>query len=285
MRISFCLIVTLLPPKFRARQASRCKIDAMLDAAQQASRDQFEKQSDRYGKSHILVDTSDVAAGLEGLIFSQDATALDVATGGGHTAIYLAGLGLKVMAADISPAMLANAKKLAEERGFTIETCLHEAEKFPYADASFDLVTCRVAAHHFSDREAFLRETLRVLKPGGHFLLIDGSVPDGEPEAEEWIHQVEKFRDPSHGRFLSPSSWSALCAAAGLNVLRSETHPLKQPDLEWYFRTAATSPENREKVRSLVADAPNSARRVFSIGEEDGRVVWWWPRLSLLAKK
>lgn len=261
------------------------KLGLMLDAAQQASRDQFEKQSDRYGKTHILADTSDVAAGLEGVGFSSGATALDVATGGGHTALYLANLGLRVTAADISPAMLANARKLAEERGFFLETCLHEAEKLPYPDAAFDLVTCRVAAHHFSDREAFLRETVRVLKPGGYFLLIDGSVPDGEPEAEEWIHQVEKYRDPSHGRFLSPSAWQTLCDTAGLKVRGCQLQPLKQPDLEWYFQTAATSRENRKKVQSLVTAAPEPARRVFSLGEEDGKIVWWWPRLTLLAQK
>lgn len=257
----------------------------MLDATQQASRDQFEKQSDRYGKTHILADTSDVAAGLEGLKVPPGAAALDVATGGGHTAIFLAGLGWKVTAADISPAMLANAAKLASERGVLLKTSLHEAEKFPYSDAVFDLVTCRVAAHHFSDREAFLSEVARVLKPGGHFLLIDGSVPDGEPEAEEWIHQVEKFRDPSHGRFLSPAAWSALCQGAGLEVLRCATHPFKQPDLEWYFQTAATTPENQEKVRALLAAAPESAKRVFSLGTEEGKTVWWWPRLTLLACK
>lgn len=258
---------------------------AMLDAIQQASRDQFEKQSDRYGKSHILADTSDVAAGLEGLTFSPGAAALDVATGGGHTAVCLASLGLTVTAADISPAMLANAKKLAAERGFALETCLHEAEKLPYASETFEIVSCRVAAHHFSDRGAFLREVHRVLKPGGHFLLIDGSVPDGEPEAEEWIHQVEKLRDPSHGRFLSPAAWTARCEEAGLSVLRCETHPFKQPDLEWYFQTAATPPENRRKVLQLVRQAPESARRVFSLVEEDGKIVWWWLRLTLLARR
>src|SRR4249920_855389 len=164
-----------------------------LDPIQQAARDQFQKQSAKYGKSHILANTDDVAAALSGIEAPPGSAALDVATGGGHTALYLASRGFSVTAADISQAMLDSAKSLAIERGLSIETRLHEAEKFPYSEASFDLVTCRVAAHHFSDRDAFMREVTRVLKPGGHFLLIDGSVPDGEPVAEEWIHEVEKL--------------------------------------------------------------------------------------------
>ena len=222
---------------------------------------------------------------MRGLKFAPEARALDVATGGGHTAVYLAGLGLNVTASDLSAAMLENARQLGLEKGFSITTSLNEAEKLPQPDAAFDLVTCRVAAHHFSNREAFLEETRRVLKPGGHFLLIDGSVPDGAPEAADWIHQVEKLRDPSHGRFLSPLEWSGLCERHGLRVLRCEATPFKQPDLEWYLHTAATSPENREKVRELVRTAPEAARRVFLIGAEDGKTIWWWPRLTLLAVK
>jgi ubiquinone/menaquinone biosynthesis C-methylase UbiE len=257
----------------------------ILDPIQQAARDQFEKQSANYGKSHILANTDDIASALAGIEIAPGSTALDVATGGGHTAIYLASLGCRVTATDISQAMLDVAGKLAAERGFSIHTCLHEAEKLPYPGSSFDLVTCRVAAHHFSDREAFVSEVTRVLRPGGHFLLIDGSVPDGEPDAEEWIHRVEKLRDPSHGRFLSPGAWASLCERQGLYVLRCETTPFKQPDLEWYFETAGTLPENREKVRHLVRNAPDSARRIFHIAEEDGKIVWWWLRLNLVARK
>jgi len=256
----------------------------MLDDVQKAARDQFEKQSDRYGKSHILANTDDVAAGLEGLVFPPEGRALDVATGGGHTALFLAGQGFHVTAADLSAAMLDNAKKLAADAGFSISTSLHEAERFPYPDASFDLVTCRVAAHHFSNREAFLEETRRVLKPLGYFLLIDGSVPDAEPVAAEWLHNVEKLRDPTHGRFLSPAEWSGLCQKHGLTILRCDTTPFKQPDLEWYFQTAATSSENQEMVRELVRNALEPARRVFCIAEEEGKTVWWWPRLTLLAQ-
>jgi len=257
----------------------------MLNTVQQASHDQFEKQSDRYGKSHILANTEDVASALGEINPSLDAQALDVATGGGHTAIYLATRGWLVTASDISPAMLENARKLAAERGVALKTNLHVAEKLPYADDSFELVSCRVAAHHFSDPAAFVREVARVLKPGGYFLLIDGSVPDNEKEAEAWTHRVEKLRDPSHGRFLTPDTWQALCGGAGLTVRLCKTSPFKQPDLEWYFETAATAPENRDTVRELVRMAPEDARRVFRIGEEDGKIVWWWTRLSLLAVK
>ena len=264
----------------------RRKLSLMsLDPIQQAARDQFEKHSANYGKSHILANTDDVASALAGIEIAPGCKALDVATGGGHTAVYLAGLGCRVTATDISEAMLEVAGKLAAERGLSIDTCLHEAEKFPYPDSSFDLVTCRVAAHHFSDREAFVGEVTRVLKTGGHFLLIDGSIPDGEPDAEEWIHQIEKLRDPSHGRFLSPGAWASLCERHGLHVLRCETTPFKQPDLEWYFQTAGTPPKNREKVRALIRNAPNSARKIFHIAEEDGKTVWWWLRLNLVARK
>jgi ubiquinone/menaquinone biosynthesis C-methylase UbiE len=257
----------------------------ILDPIQQAARDQFQRQSANYGKSHILANTDDVASALSCVEVRPGSAALDVATGGGHTAVDLAGRGFSVTATDISQAMLESASKLAEERGFTIATRLHEAEKFPYSDGSFDLVSCRVAAHHFSDRDAFVREVARVLKSGGHFLLIDGSVPDGEPDAEEWIHQVEKLRDPSHGRFLSPGAWTSLCERHGLRVLRCETTPFKQPDLDWYFQTAGTTPENREMVRDLIRNAPDPARKVFRIAQEDGKTVWWWPRLSLVAQK
>lgn len=260
-------------------------MSTQFDPIQRAAQEQFAKQSERYGRSHILADVADVEAALAPLHLPPGLAALDVATGGGHTAVYLAGLGHRVTAADIAEPMLQRASELAASRGLKIETRLHAAEEFPYPDASFDLVTCRVAAHHFSSPESFIRETARVLKSGGHFLLIDGSVEDDQPEAEEWLHQVEKFRDPSHHRLLTPRAWSVLCERHGLKVEAAELTPFKQPDLEWYFETAATSPENRRAVLDLVAHIPDSARKLFRLAEEEGKIVWWWQRLALVAAK
>jgi ubiquinone/menaquinone biosynthesis C-methylase UbiE len=253
-----------------------------LDETQAAAAAQFDRQSDRYGKSHILADTSDVAAALGGIAVPANGAALDVATGGGHTALWLARRGWRVTAGDLAPNMLENARRLAGEAGHEITTRLFPAEEMPFPAQSFDLVTVRVAPHHFSSPEKFVREVARVLRPGGHFLLIDGSVPDDDPETEGWLHRVEKWRDPSHGRFLSRAAWEALVRQAGLRVVKSELQPMKQPDLQWYFTTAATPEENREKVLESVRTASPHVRTAMRLGEEDGRVVWWWPRLTLL---
>lgn len=256
-----------------------------LDDVQKAAQEQFAKRSESYGKGHILENVADVRAAVESIPLPAPAKVLDVATGAGHTGLFLASLGHEVTLADIAAPMLDKAARTAAERGLAVKTAQHPAEEFPHGDATFDLVTCRVAGHHFSHPEKFIAESARVLKPGGHLLMIDGTVADGYVEAEEWIHAVEKYRDPSHHRFLTPGAWSGLCRESGLTVKSVEIFPFKQPDLNWYFETAATSPENRQKVLDLVAHAPASARELFQIGTEEGKIIWWWQRLTLVAQK
>ena len=257
----------------------------ILDSKQAASARQFERQSDRYGKSHILANTEDIEAALKGVSAPVGGAALDIATGGGHAALWLARHGWKVTAGDIAPRMLQNAAKLCAEAGLSIETKLFPAEELPFAPSSFDLVTSRVGPHHFSSPARFVAEVARVLKPGGRFLLIDGSVPDDDPPTEEWLHHVEKLRDPSHGRYLSRKTWEGLVQGAGLTIERSELQPFKQPDLQWYFETAATPPENREQVMAAVGGATKRVRTALRLRNERGKIVWWWPRLTLLAVK
>lgn len=259
--------------------------EGAFDSVQAAAAAQFNKQSDRYGKSHILADTRDVARGLEGVRPGVDGRALDVATGGGHTALHLARDGWQVVAGDISDRMLENARKLAAGEGFAIETRLFPAERIPFDNASFELVSVRVAPHHFSSPERFVAEVARVLKPGGWLLLIDGTVPDNDPETDMWLNQVERWRDPSHAKLLSRPAWEALVTGNGLAVERSELNPMKQPDLTWYFETAGTSEENRIKVLSAIQTASARVRSALQLADEDGKIVWWWPRLTLRARK
>jgi ubiquinone/menaquinone biosynthesis C-methylase UbiE len=114
---------------------------SLLDGAQAASAAQFDRQRDRYGKTHILADTEDVATALSGIIPPAGGRALDIATGGGHTALCLARMGWQVTAGDVSSGMLENAKKLLADEGLVLETRLFPAEEVPFPAASFDLVT------------------------------------------------------------------------------------------------------------------------------------------------
>ena len=153
--------------------------------------------------------------------------ALDIATGAGHVALALAPCLAHMVASDLTPQMLAVARGLARERRIAnISFADMRAEALPFADATFDLVTCRIAPHHFDDVGAFVVESARVLRPGGVFGLVDNISPDTSimagdvralSAAASDYNAFEKLRDPSHVRCLTVTEWRDLVARAGLN--------------------------------------------------------------------
>jgi ubiquinone/menaquinone biosynthesis C-methylase UbiE/glutathione S-transferase len=260
-------------------------IRSTLDDVQLASQGQFDERAEQYGKTHILADVSDVEKAVADLKLRPNSLALDVATGNGHAAMYLAEKGFQVTASDISPGMLEQARKLAAEKGLKIDFREHTAEQLPYPDNSLSLVTCRVAAHHFSSPEMFIREAARTLKMYGYLVLIDGTVPDDHVDAHEWMDTLERLRDPSHVRFTTPNVWRKWCVDAGLTVTKLVVESFKMPDINWYFNVANTPPENRKKILEMLAKAPGSVRELFKIGQEDGKIIWYWRRITLVAGK
>jgi len=157
---------------------------------------------------------------------------LDIATGAGHVALAFAPRVAHVVASDLTPQMLGVTRGLARERGI-INLSLAElrAEALPFADATFDLVTCRIAPHHFDDVGGFVAESFRVLRPGGVFGLVDNIAPDASimdgdagalADAADAYNAFEKFRDPSHVRCLTLTEWRGLMAGAGFNERHME---------------------------------------------------------------
>src|SRR5262249_61248448 len=77
------------------------------------------------------------------------------------------------------PQMLGVAGRLAGERGIlNMSLAETRAEALPFADLTFDLVTCRIAPHHFDDVSKFVAESARVLRSGGVFGLVENISPD-----------------------------------------------------------------------------------------------------------
>jgi SAM-dependent methyltransferase len=101
---------------------------------------------------------------------------LDLACGVGDPALSIAARVApsgRVTATDLGPGMMSLAEALARKKGLTnIEFREASAESLPFADASFDVLTCRFGIMFFPDLAKALRECLRVLKPGGRAAFV-----------------------------------------------------------------------------------------------------------------
>lgn len=197
--------------------------------------------------------------------------ALDVATGGGHTALAIARTAGQVVASDLTPKMLAAAEAFI--RGEGVENVTFEvaaAEELPFDDASFDVVTCRIAPHHFADVRAFCREVARVLKPGGRFVMIDSVAPDDD-ELDRFINDVEWRRDKSHVRNYRLSEWQEWIEATGLTVDVAELFERRYEFQSWAERSRMDEAE-QDELEAILLNAPERVREHFDVRIEDGRV-------------
>ena len=107
---------------------------------------------------------------------------LDVACGTGDSTISIAkaaGEGSEVTGVDISEGMMALVQGKAEKAGVAgrIGLAVADGEALPYADGTFDRVTCAFGIRNFEHKEQGLSEFRRVLKPGGKVVILELSVP------------------------------------------------------------------------------------------------------------
>ena len=193
--------------------------------------DIWSDRADAYRTSAIHSEGEDLDLVVEWCEPGPGATVLDVATGGGHVARRLREAGATVVTVDPAPGMQADTTAPAED--------------LPFADESFDSVACRVAAHHFNDVVAAVREMARVAK---HRVVICDNTFVSESSEE-----ADRLRDPSHVRNYSAPEWHSFFELAGLTV---EDERFMQRPLEiqpWLDRTE-TPVEQQARVRELLGD-------------------------------
>jgi ubiquinone/menaquinone biosynthesis C-methylase UbiE len=141
-------------------------------------------------------------------------------------------------------------KAEAQKRSLSnLRTAYAKAEAMPFEDASFDLVTCRIAPHHFESIPDFLGEVRRVLKPNGLFALVDNVVPDGS--VGDYINAFERFRDPSHLRAWTMPEWRDALKKAHLAIGHEEQLYKKMEFKSWAGRHDATM---QALLRSMLAE-------------------------------
>ena len=176
----------------------------------------------------LLVEWCDPGKGVQ---------ALDVATGGGHVARRLREAGCKVVSVDPAPGMQP--------------TVVAPAEHLPFADGSFDVVACRIAAHHFDDVRAAVGEMARVSRDR---VVVQDNVFIGDD-----VEQAEKLRDPTHVRCYSEDEWRGFFAAAGLTVTEERMFE-RRVEVEPWLARVETPEDDATRVRELLADRVEDGR-------------------------
>jgi SAM-dependent methyltransferase len=175
--------------------------------------------------------------------------ALDVATGGGHVARRLREEGCTVVTLDPAPGMEPDV--------------VAPAESLPFEDASFDVVTCRIAAHHFTDVRRAVAEMARVTR---RLVVVEDNV-----FVDERVEEAERLRDATHVRCYSEDEWRDLLVAAGLEVLQLRRFE-RRPDLEDWLSRVDTPSDDAKVIRELLRDhVEDGALLLSSIVVQAGR--------------
>lgn len=235
----------------------------------QTNLDQYATQAQAYLDSPVHAQGPDLvqAQALVAQSIPAHAQALDMGCGAGHLSFALAPHLARVVALDPSAPMLDTVRQAALAKGFPhIETALSSAESLPFPDASFDLVCSRYSAHHWTQLEPALKDMRRVLKPGGHLLMID---VQGEQDAlvDTHLQAIELLRDRSHVRNRSAADWRALLAAVGFADIQHDSWPVRIDFSSWVARMR--TPASRvAMIREVQTEAPGEVQRTLAIGPD-----------------
>lgn len=243
--------------------------------------EQWSRQADAYTTSPLHRGTPDLDLMVEMIQPRSHQLALDLATGGGHTARTFAPHVGWVVAFDLTGRMLENSRRLAREGGISnMHFVQGDVNSIPFRDGAFDLVTVRAATHHFPHLRRALQEVHRVLRPGGRFLVNDSVVPN-EPEIDAFVNEAEAFRDPTHVRSYSMQEWERHLQAAGFGVLRRESWR-NQHDFQFWMELAGMDQHRKEQLEARFLGAPENIRASLDMVIKEGRVACFTDQKGLL---
>jgi ubiquinone/menaquinone biosynthesis C-methylase UbiE len=204
-------------------------------------------------------------------------TALEIGAGTGFFSLNLKQAGVlgDVNVSDVSAGMVDAARDNARKLGFDVEGAVAGAESLPYDDGTFDIVVGHAVLHHIPDVEAALREVLRVLKPGGRFVIAGEPTKIGDWYArrlgrvtwkvtttvtrlprvrDRWAKSDTELHEASHAAALEsvvdlhtfvPEELAELAARAGAVDVHTQTEELLAAFVGWPVRTfeSAVNPE------------------------------------------
>ncbi|PLX83656.1 MAG: SAM-dependent methyltransferase [Desulfuromonas sp.] len=235
-------------------------------------KEQFGRSAEGYVRDRGFAGGEDLAYAAHLLQPTPEDHLLDVACGGGHTALYFAPMVRSVVASYLTMQMLNKAQEYIAEEGGVDNVTFREAdaEDLPVPAGSFTLLTCRIAPHHFPDVPRALREFHRVLRRGGRMVIIDTLRPE-DPEIADWSQEMEKMRDPTNVRSFSEKEWVDMVKEAGFDLHETKVFPKTHDFREWALRAGLNQKTSQELIRHFL-EAPAKIQDHFHVETFAGEI-------------
>ena len=227
----------------------------------QRTQNEFTRQARNFAASPAITAAELTARFVGAVAAGAESTILDVACGPGIVTAGIAAKAGAVVAFDLTPEMLTQARMRCAKAGLTnVRFEQGSATALPFPDNSFDGVVTRLSVHHFEAPALVLAEMFRVLKPAGKLVLAD--VVSSEDAGESQLQNaIEVLRDPSHVRMLPASELAALIAGVGFVIETETTWDQKRQFDEW--AAIVDDPQRVAPLRTIVD-------RLARVGEHAG---------------
>jgi len=249
---------------------------------------QFGPQARLYAMSHLHRSGATLELLVERLQPVMDESLLDLACGPAHTGLFFAPFVREVCGYDLSPEMLQAARIGAKAKAVSAFHAVGgDVHRLPFRERSFDLVTCRAAAHHFADPLAALHEAARVLRRGGRLGIVDGTVPEDD-ELDRFINDLDVLHDPTTVRNYRASEWRAMVEKTSLRLDLVEGDlrelPAGRSLADWIAR-AGGSTAVFEEARRRILGASSRVRDHLRIEERGDDLFFDYDRVLVMARR
>jgi len=248
--------------------------DAAADRAHAAAiADQFTRQAALFATAPALHDKAALDLLVDATRPLATDAALDVACGPGSVVLAFAGRVRRAVGLDATEAMLEEARQAVAKSGAqNVEWRLGDVYALPFADGSFDIVSCRFAFHHLEEPARALAEMVRVARPGGRLVLCDAVASD-DPAKAAAFNRMERFRDPSTVEFRPLAFLVRLFADAGLPAPETRFYQLP---VERDRLIARSFPEDDDRAGlSAMLDAAVDGDPMGARARRVGETMWF----------
>ena len=242
-------------------------------------RREFSRQATFFGGTGLTLSSQEYLDWMVGVLPLNEAfRVLDIAAGTAHLSQAIAPHVREVIAVDMTPAMLEEARKIILRKGIeNIRLEEGDVRHLPYADNTFDMVVSRLAVHHFENPDVELCEMVRVCKPGHTVGIIDLLSPDDETLIERYNH-LERLRDPSHTKALTQAQLVDIMKEAGLSITRIDARNIPVDFQRWVAMTGADVKRTTAIRNELEQELDGGHKTGMRPYREDGRLkflqVW-----------